>query len=257
MTDTLTPSAPDRAYEVAVGELDALLALLRELTPPEWELPTDCTAWTVRDVVAHVTGAMDEGAHPRVLVRHLALARRRSTHLAQVDALNELQLEDRRDATPRELLAELAVLGPRAARARRRLPRLVRNRALPESAGLPPGSTFAYLVDVIYPRDVWMHRIDIARATGREPATTPTEADVVAQVVRDLTRIWDGPPTTLVLSGHGAARWHLGAGSPRATLEADAVETCRMLSGRVGSPAITCTGDTVAEQRLLASRVEF
>jgi len=229
MIETLTPPAPDRAYEVAVGELDALLALLRELTPAEWELPTDCTAWTVRDIVAHVTGAMDEGAHPRVLVRHLALARRRFPHLAQVDALNELQRKDRRDATPRELVAELTALGPRAARARRRLPRLVRDRALPASAGLPPGSTFAYLVDVIYPRDVWMHRVDIARAAGRGLAATPTETDVVAQVVRDLARTWDGPTTRLVLSGHGAGSWHLGNGSPGATLEADAVETCRML----------------------------
>lgn len=254
MIDTVTPT---RAHDVALGELDAFLALLRTLSPHEWDLPTDCTRWTVRDVVAHVTGAMEEGARTRVLLRHLALARRRHPDLSQLDAINELQIEDRRGATPQELLAELAALGPRAARARRRMPRPVRNLRLPGDGGLPPASTFAYLVDVIYPRDLWMHRVDVARATGRDLALTATESDVVDQVVRDLTVVWDGPPATLTLTGHGAGTWHLGAGEPRANLEADAVETCRALSGRDAAPAVVRDGDPAAEIALLTARISF
>jgi hypothetical protein len=33
---------------------------------------------------------------------------------------------------------------------------------------------------VVYARDVWMHRIDVARATGRDLAATVTEGDAVA-----------------------------------------------------------------------------
>jgi uncharacterized protein (TIGR03083 family) len=257
MTTTLTPPLPDRAHEVALGELDAFLALLTDLTPDEWGLPTDCPRWSVRDMVAHVTGAMDEGAHLRVLLRHLVLGRRRYPDLCPLDGINEVQVDDRRDATSADLLADLAELGPKAAGARRRMPRLVRGRRLPKDTGLPPGSTFGYLLDVIYPRDVWMHRIDVARSTGRDLAVSATEADVVAQVVRDLADVWDGPPTRLVLTGHGAGAWALGTGSPEATLEADAVEVCRMLSGRDSSPSVRASGDSDAERALGAARVAF
>jgi uncharacterized protein (TIGR03083 family) len=257
MTSLLPRLTPERAEEVARGEVEALVDVLRSLDPFEWDLPTDCTRWTVRDIVAHVNGAMDEGAHVRVLLRHLALARRGRSDLAMLDAINEMQIHERRGATPEELVAELAVLGPRTARARRRMPRLLRGRPVPGDNGLPAGSTFGYLVDVIYPRDVWMHRIDVCRATGRALSPTATEADVVAEVVRDLAGVWDGPTTTLTLTGHGAGPWTLGSGSPRATLEADAVEVCRMLSGRPASPFVTLTGDPEAESRLLAARVAF
>jgi uncharacterized protein (TIGR03083 family) len=257
MTTTLSPLLPDRAHEVALGELDAFLALLTDLTPDEWELPTDCTRWTVRDMVAHVTGAMDEGAHPRVMARHLVLGRRRYPDLSPLDGINEMQVDDRRHATPADLLAELAELGPKAARARRRMPRLVRERRLPGGTGLPPGSTFGYLFDVIYPRDVWMHRVDVARATGRDLAASATETDVVAQVVRDLGDAWDGPPTRLVLTGHGEGTWTLGTGAPGTTLEADAVEVCRMLSGRDASPSVRVSGDAGAESMLRGARVAF
>jgi uncharacterized protein (TIGR03083 family) len=257
MTTTLTPPPPDRAHEVALGELDAFVALLTDLTPDEWAQSTDCSRWTVRDMVAHVTGAMDEGAHLRVTVRHLVLGRRRYPDLCPLDGINEVQVDDRRHVTAAELLAELADLGPKAARARRRMPRLVRERRLPGGMGLPPGSTFGYLLDVIYPRDVWMHRIDVARATGRDLAPSATEADVVAQVVRDLADVWDGPPTRLVLTGHGAGAWTLGTGAPRTTLEVDAVEVCRMLSGREASPSVRMSGDADAERALRAARVAF
>jgi hypothetical protein len=75
--------------------------------------------------------------------------------------------------------------------------------------------------------------------------------------VRDLARGWQAPATTLALTGHGAGAWTLGTGTPRAAIEADAVEICRLLSGRPASPAIEATGDPRAVQSLLATRVPF
>ena len=34
----------------------ALMVLLRGLTPEEWQRPTACTGWTVRDVAVHLLG---------------------------------------------------------------------------------------------------------------------------------------------------------------------------------------------------------
>ncbi len=257
-TAVSAPMTAERAFGIATGELLAFLDLIRDLGTHEWQLPTDCTGWTVRDIVAHVTGAMEEGARPWVQIRHFALAPRKYPHMAPLDAVNQTQLDERRGASTDQLVAELASLAPRAARARRRLPRLLRNRAVPgRDNGLPPGSTFAYLVDVIYPRDLWMHRIDVEQATRRPHTRTRTENDVVEEVVRDLAAVWPGPTTALSLTGPGAGSWQLGEGAPAATLSADAVETCRMLSGRPAAPTITRSGDPEAEQRLVASRVTF
>lgn len=255
---THTPPSPARAHDVALGELDAFLDLLRGLGPDDWDLPTDCTGWSVRDVVAHVTGAMEDGARLRVQLRHVVLAPRRYPTMSPLDALNQMQLDDRRGAGPEEIVRELAALGPRAARARHRIPALLRGRAVPgKDNGLPAGSTFAYLVDVIYPRDVWMHRVDVERATGRPHAASATEHDVVGEVVRDLADTWDGPPATLTTTGAVVGTWRLGDGSPEADLQVDAVELCRLLSGRPATPTVTRTGDVRAEEHLLASRIPF
>ncbi len=257
-TLTARRTTPARAHDVALGELEAFLALLRDLGPDDWQRPTDCTGWSVRDVVAHVTGAMEDGARVRVQLRHFLLAPRRYPAMSPLDALNQMQLDDRSAAGPPDLLRELADLGPRAARARRRLPGPVRRLPVPgKDNGLPAGSTFAYLVDVIYLRDLWMHRVDVERATGRPHAGTVTEAEVVDQVLEDLATVWDGPPATVTTTGAAALTRPLGEGPPAARLEVDGVELCRMLSGRPASPEVTCTGDPGARDRLLAARVVF
>lgn len=43
-----------RVYAMVQQEKRDLTALLRELTPQEWESPSLCAGWRVRDVVAHV-----------------------------------------------------------------------------------------------------------------------------------------------------------------------------------------------------------
>jgi uncharacterized protein (TIGR03083 family) len=58
---------PDRATTVATAEYEALPALLRTLSQDDWLRATDCTGWTVRDVVAHLVGALDEGGTPDYL----------------------------------------------------------------------------------------------------------------------------------------------------------------------------------------------
>lgn len=256
MTTVAAPTR-DAAHTVASGELAAFLDLLRALEPQDWGRPTDCTGWSVRDVVAHVTGAMEEGARMRVLLRHFALAPRRHPAMAALDAVNQTQIDERRGDTTAQLVDELARLGPRAARARRRMPGLVRRLPVPGDTGLPAGATFGYLVDVIYPRDLWMHRLDVERATGRGHAATSTEREVVAQVVRDLDATWSGPTVVLELTGPGGGTWQLGDGHASGTLTAEATEVCRMLSGRPAAPDVRTEGAPGARARLEEARIAF
>jgi hypothetical protein len=54
-----------------------------------------------------------------------------------------------------------------------------------------------YLLDTILTRDPWMHRVDIARATGRDMVLT---ADHDGRIVADVVAEWarrHGQPFTL------------------------------------------------------------
>jgi hypothetical protein len=58
-----------------------------------------------------------------------------------------------------------------------------------------------YLLETILTRDPWMHRVDIARATGRDLVLTPDhDGRIVADVVAEWARR-HGQPFTLELTG--------------------------------------------------------
>jgi uncharacterized protein (TIGR03083 family) len=251
-TDTMT--TPRHAADVTTAEIDALLDLLVDLRPSEWSLPTPCTGWSVRDVAAHVAGALEDAARVRVMLRHHVRAKRFPDR-AYIDALSAQHVEERGDRTPEQLVTEIRTLGAKAVRAGLRAPAPLRRIRLPETGALPPGSTLGYVSSVIRPRDVWMHRLDICTATGRMPAATGSEAEVVNQVVLDLATTWHGPPTALTLTGHGAGQWRLGDETATDALVADATDVLVMLSGRGSDP--TLSGSPVAAEHLRASRVLF
>ena len=52
----LRPVRPIAIGPVFREDRAALVALLTELSPREWTLPTACTGWDVRDVALHVLG---------------------------------------------------------------------------------------------------------------------------------------------------------------------------------------------------------
>ena len=88
----------------------------------------------------------------------------------------------------------------------------------------------SYLLDVILTRDPWMHRVDISRATGRDLVLTP-EHD--GRLVADVVAEWasrHGRPYRLRLTGPAGGTWSAGTDGPE--LELDAVEFCRIISGR-------------------------
>jgi uncharacterized protein (TIGR03083 family) len=255
----IPPITPDQVAEVATAELQASIALLADLDDRGWARPTDCAGWTVHDLTAHLVGQYQGLASLWVYLRRHRRAQRRYPALSRLDADNRQQIDDLGGHSGRELIAMLATIGPKAIRARRRVPGLVRRqhtgRMYPEER--LPDDRLSYMLDVLGPRDLWMHRVDLARATGRPLALGAHDREVVAQVIADLGRAWEGPPVLLELSGPAGGRWALGDGSPVATVRADAVNYLRALSGRNDHPDLEIDGDQAAAAAVAAARVVF
>jgi uncharacterized protein (TIGR03083 family) len=216
---------------LAATEYGRFAAQLSALSPDDWARPTDCPHWDVRALASHVLGMAEMVASMREQVRQMRAARRRGGVF--IDALTALQVSERSGLSPAQVTARFSAVAPRAARGRRRTPGLIRRRTLPMEQ--PVGErmerwTIGFLVDVVLTRDTWIHRVDVARATGREVELT---RDHDAVLVADVAAEWaarHGQPCTLTLTGAAGGTWSWGSGEP--ALEVDAVEFCRLLSGR-------------------------
>ena len=220
------------ARVIAQEEFTRFAALMAALAPDEWTRPTDCTAWDVRKVALHVLGSGDAQASFPVFVHQL----RRGVPLNKeidshhwVDGMNELQIRERSQLTNAEVVAQLEAVGPKAVKGRWRTPPPMRY--LPIPFGPPIGWTsLKYLLDVGFTRDVWAHRIDICRATGREMQLT---ADHDGRLVADIVAEWasiHGQAFELVLEGPAGGKFDQGVDGER--VEIDAIDFIRILSGR-------------------------
>ena len=244
----ITPIRRDTdAREVALGAYDRLLVLLESLSPGEWQRTTECDPWSVSDMVGHMIGAAKAAISvPEMLRQQFHGLRRKGAFGGNaMDAFNDLQVRDHADLTPQERIAELRRLAPRAVDARMRLPGVIRRVTVPldmtgsTAPGSPSRLNLGHLMDAVYTRDVWLHRIDIARAAERVPEV---DADVDRRVVEDVVAEWAGrhaAPFELLLSGPAGGRFRQGAQGMR--IEMDAVEFCRALSGRAPAEGLLGT----------------
>jgi uncharacterized protein (TIGR03083 family) len=224
------------AMRLAADEYGRFLDQLRALSPADWQAPTECPGWDVRALVAHVVGMTEFSATIPEQLRQLLAARRAGGVF--IDALTALQVAKHAAASPRDLIERYAVIGPKAAKGRRRTPRFIRAQTMPVPqavGGVEEKWKLGFLVDVIFTRDTWMHRVDIARATSRQLVLTPEhDGALVADVVAEWAQR-HGQPCRLSLTGPAGGTWAFGVGGPE--LVEDAVEFCRGLSGR-GLPAL-------------------
>lgn len=224
------------AVRLAADENDRFLAQVRRLAPAHWSRPTDCSRWDVQSLVGHVVGMGEMAASLPEQMKQMRAAGKAGGVF--IDALTALQVAKHAADTPEQLVARYAVIGPKAAKGRKRTPGFVRRRTMPVPqavGGVEEKWTLGFLVDVILTRDTWMHRIDVARAVGQEPELTAVHDGVL---VADVVAEWAGrhrQPCTLHLTGLAGGSWAFGTGGPEITQ--DAVEFCRGLSGR-GEPAL-------------------
>ncbi|SRR5258707_2091213 len=236
----ILPLSHREAKAMATLELERFLALVTSLSEDAWEKPTACPLWNVRQMLAHVTGAAASYASFAEFKRQNSFKVQRpyrASGLSFLDSLNQIQVNDRAAAPPAALIDELRTVGPRAIATRARLPVLLRALRVPLPAlGLVP---VGYLTDLIYTRDMWMHRLDLCRATGREMVMTPEhDGRIVSLVMRDvakkLTATLRNTSMVYHLSGGIDGTWQLGAKVPPATtLHLDVVNFNLLASGRL------------------------
>jgi uncharacterized protein (TIGR03083 family) len=224
------------AMRIAATENERFLAQLRRLGTEDWSKPTDCVGWDVRDLVGHVVGMTEMSASMIEQAKQMNAARKAGGEF--IDALTSVQVAKHAKDTTEDLVERFAVVGPKSVKGRQRTPSLVRRRKLPMPQTVGAGQeswTIGFLVDVVLSRDPWMHRIDVARATGLELELTPEHDGVI---VDDVVTEWatrHAQPCTVELHGPAGGRWDFAGGGR--TLAEDAIDFCRGLSGR-GQPAL-------------------
>jgi uncharacterized protein (TIGR03083 family) len=224
------------AMRLGATEYEQLVEVLRSLEPPDWLRMTDCPLWDVRAMAAHLLANMDQNASLREMAHQIGTAKKRAraSGSPMVDELTALQIAERASLTSDEILSRIEATMPRAVKGRQKVPSLMR-RLVRIDAGSFGRMTLGYLVDTVYTRDVWMHRLDICRATGRPMVL---DADHDGRLVSAIVGDWaerHGQAYELVLGGPAGGVFRKGQGGEHHDL--DALAFCRMVSGRDTSDA--------------------
>lgn len=238
MTTTVDVSTIPRikhaeAMRLAEVEADKVAAMLRSLEPDDWTKPTDCPRWDVRALAAHMVGSAAGQASPREFFRQVRAGRPVVKEISAQywwDGMNEIQVRERSDRSTDQLIADWDRISPRALKARRKLPRPIAKLPLlklPAPIGRQP---LVYLFDVGFTRDAWMHRIDLAEATGK-----PFNADAGhdGRIVADMVAEWattHGLPFVLELTGPAGGHYAQGTSGEHITI--DAITFARTLAER-------------------------
>lgn len=244
----LAPLDHDEAMALQAAELDRAVALLRSLDAADWTARTDCPDWNVHHMYLHVLGACEAGASMRENLHQLRAGKKhQKRHGGPLEAgLSAVQVAERTGVAAEELPDRLATVAPRTVRRRTRTPRLLRRMKMSVDGPVVEKWRLGYLIDTIYLRDLWMHRVDATRAVGRETELT---ADHDGRIVTDVVAEWarrHGRPFTLTLTGPAGGVFTStgrgeGAAAEPVELELDAVEFCRSLAGRADAEGLLTT----------------
>jgi uncharacterized protein (TIGR03083 family) len=257
-TKAIPPLTHSEAAAMARLELERFLALATSLSDDDWEKPTICPLWNVRQILAHVTGAAASHASWSEFKRQgnrKVQRPYRASGLSFLDSMNQIQVDDRASATPGALIDELRTMGPRAIATRERLPAWLRafRVPLPALGGIVP---IGYLTDLIYTRDMWMHRLDICRATGHEMIqTSHHDRRITTLVVRDLARKLTprlgGRAVTYELTGISGGCWSLGENvRPIARITMDVLDFHLLAAGRLPANELSSHTSVVGDEHI-------
>ena len=234
---------PKLGHQEAMGlgqtEYARMVELLAQLQPADWTRQTACDLWDVRAMAGHVLGMAELHASFPQFVHDFRAAKRLGGSV--IDGINATQVKERSHLSAAQVVDGLASAAPRAVRTRSRTPALIRNLIrMPQD---PPFESerwqYGFLVDIIFTRDIWIHRLDICRATGGEMVLTAEhDGRIVADIVADWARR-HGRPFDLMLSGPAGGRW--GQGGNGDTLELDALDFCLIVGGRMPGAGLLST----------------
>ena len=242
------------AMALASSQNEALLRDLRELSPSDWDRPTDCVGWSVRDIVAHLLGWAEAMTSVREATKQTVQAvQGRKAFSNLVDAQNEIQVSARRWLSTQELMGRLETALPRFVKVRNGAGKVLRR--VPYFSAPTGWTNLGFIADHIFTRDVLMHRIDIARALKTELVVDANER----RVIEDCMHEWadaSGADMTLTLTGAAAGTYVAGAGEA-ATLSGDSIDFLRFMTGRESVDAFEISGDRERAIRWLDAGMRF
>jgi uncharacterized protein (TIGR03083 family) len=226
-----TPLGHAEAMGLAETEFARMVELLGGLSPGEWAQPTACQLWDVRAMASHVLAMAEAQASMRQFAHDFRAAGRRSGG-KMIDAMTATQVAERASMMPDAIVSCLETVAPKAVKARRRTPALVRRMVRMKQD--PPFDAerwpFGFLVDTIFTRDTWMHRLDISLATGKAMVlTTPHDGRLIDDVVTEWSRR-HGQAFSLTLTGPAGGQWRVGETGEQ--LELDALDFCLTVGSR-------------------------
>lgn len=213
-----------------------LVDTLRSLSDDEWSNDTDCTGWTVKDVASHVLGNLECQRSPVEFVRQVSHGFRLRPR-SPYEGLNDYQVRAHAAMPPAEITDRMARIVEPALRGRAKAPKVLRTLVRP-TLDVSGRVSMTFVLDTIFTRDTYMHRVDIARATGRDLVLDETEQRVVADMVDEWAER-HGQPYRLTLTGPAGGTYERGSGGPELTC--DAVEWTRINSGRASGEGLLAT----------------
>jgi uncharacterized protein (TIGR03083 family) len=260
--------------EPVIGMLDevwtSLAGACEGLTAADWELPTDCPGWTVRDQLSHVIGIeralMGEEPPP--------VGGAEAPHVKnEFGARNEAWVVARRDRPGHEVLDELREVTGRRLEILRSMP----GAAFDEVGWSPVGQVPYRVFMEVRVFDSWVHEQDVRRAVERpggfggagEAVTLDRMASAMAYVVgrkvappEGTTVVWriagrSDREVAVVMEGGRGRSPASPPGEPSVLLDLDTDTFWRLACGRTTAMevaeqgAVTASGDTELGRRIL------
>lgn len=243
--------------ELLATEWATIDELCRDLGPDEWDRPTDCPGWTVRDQISHIIGTermlrgdpAPEPAGPAAHVRN------------PIGESNEAWIAARRDRPGAEVLAELREVTA----ARLEDLRAMTTEDFDREGFTPEGpGPYRRFMDIRL-FDCWEHEQDIRRAVGRPGHLDgPIAAQAIAKVAAAAGYVVGkkaGAPdgSAVVFEVHGPVQVTVPVvvdGRARITEDVPADPTVRIRLDSEVYNALGC-GRWSGEQALASGRVEI
>jgi uncharacterized protein (TIGR03083 family) len=224
----------DRPVVAELAETWRSLAdLCASLDPGEWDRPTDCPGWSVRDHVSHVIG-IESGLLGRPAPAALAAE---PAHVRNdIGRMNERWVEARRGRSGPEVLAELEEVTAERLRALRAMD----DEAFAAESWTPAGPSTYEGFMAIRVFDCWTHEQDVRRAVDRTGHLSgPAAEQALSQAATGLPyvvgkRAAAPEGSTVVFEVHGPVRrtWAVGVteGRARPLDRPPAVPTARLVT---------------------------
>jgi uncharacterized protein (TIGR03083 family) len=248
----------DRPIVAELAEVwSSLVALGAELTAEDWDRPTGCPGWSVRDVYSHVigteSGLLDRSpaASPEAYGPHVRNDMGRS---------NEAEVLARRDRPGTAVVAELEEVAAARLTALRAMTDEDFAVETPSPAGL--GTYEDFMAVRVF--DCWVHEQDVRRAVGRPGHLNGAAVDrslastvgVMPYVVGKRAGAPDGATVAFDITGATARRWAVAVDGGRARPVPEVpVEPTVRISTDLGTFMALACGRVDPDEELAAGRV--